>query len=51
VRVHDPPRHARERPAQGIERVGGTAEQFNALLRAELAQWAKVIREAGIRVE
>ena len=37
--------------AQGVEPVGGTAQQFNALLRAELAQWAKVIREAGIRVE
>jgi tripartite-type tricarboxylate transporter receptor subunit TctC len=37
--------------AQGVEPVGGTPQQFNALLRAELAQWAKVIREAGIRVE
>ena len=37
--------------AQGVEAVGGTPQQFRAFLKAELDQWGKVIREAGIRVE
>ena len=33
----------------GYEAVGGTPEEFLAFYRAEVALWAKVIKDAGIR--
>lgn len=43
---------ARERLAnEGAEVVAGSAEDFAAFYRAEIGKWAKVIREAAIRVE
>jgi tripartite-type tricarboxylate transporter receptor subunit TctC len=42
----------RERlPAWGYEPVGSTSEQFAAKFRADLATYAKVIREAGIPLQ
>jgi tripartite-type tricarboxylate transporter receptor subunit TctC len=35
----------------GAEVVGNSAEEFGAAMRAESAQWAEVIKAAGIRVE
>jgi tripartite-type tricarboxylate transporter receptor subunit TctC len=32
----------------GLETVSGTAEQFSELMRAEVARWGKVIKEANI---
>ena len=32
----------------GIEPAPGTSEQFSAFVRAEVAKWAKVIKDAGI---
>ena len=37
--------------SQGAEPVGGTPQQLRGFLKAEMAQWGKVIREAGIRAE
>ena len=37
--------------AQGVEPGGGTPQQFRAFLKAEMEQWGKVVREAGIRAE
>jgi len=37
--------------AQGVVPRSGTAEELGAVLAAEIAQWANVIRTAGIRVE
>jgi tripartite-type tricarboxylate transporter receptor subunit TctC len=37
--------------AQGVEPVGGTPSQFRAFLKAEMEQWAKVMKDAGIRGE
>jgi tripartite-type tricarboxylate transporter receptor subunit TctC len=34
-----------------LEPRGSTPEQFGAHVRAEIAKWAKVIRESGMRVE
>jgi tripartite-type tricarboxylate transporter receptor subunit TctC len=34
---------------QGVEYVGNTPEQFGAYLKAELAKWGKVVKQAGIR--
>ncbi len=35
----------------GADPVGNTPEEFAALVRAEVAKWAKVVKAAGIRVE
>jgi tripartite-type tricarboxylate transporter receptor subunit TctC len=37
--------------AQGLEAVGSTPEQYAEHLRAELAQYAKVIKASGIRAD
>jgi tripartite-type tricarboxylate transporter receptor subunit TctC len=37
--------------AQGMYPVGTTPEQFGAHIRAEMAKYAKVIKEAGIKVD
>jgi tripartite-type tricarboxylate transporter receptor subunit TctC len=34
-----------------LEPGGSTPEQFGALIRADIAKWAKVIKESGMRVE
>lgn len=36
---------------QGFEPVGNTPQQFAAYIRAEIAKWAKVIKEAGIHAD
>jgi tripartite-type tricarboxylate transporter receptor subunit TctC len=36
---------------QGTDPVGGTSEQFAAQIRADLARWGKVIRDAGVKLE
>ncbi len=35
----------------GVEGMGGTPEQFAAVLKGEMAKWGKVIKDAGIRSE
>jgi len=35
----------------GIEPVGNTQEQFGAQIRADLARWEKVVKQAGIKIE
>lgn len=37
--------------AQGNQVSGGTPEEFGALIRAEMAKWGKVVREAGVRAD
>lgn len=37
--------------AQGAEIVTGTPEEFGGYIRGEIARWAQVTREAGIRAE
>lgn len=37
--------------AQGAEPVGGTPEDYAAVIRADTAMWARVIRETGIKAE
>lgn len=35
----------------GMEVASGTPEEFGALVRSDIAKWAKVIREAGIKMQ
>ena len=37
--------------AQGFDLVGGTPEQFGALLASETARWAPVIKKVGLKVD
>lgn len=37
--------------ALGTEPTGGTPEQFAQVIRADTARWAKVVSDAGIRIE
>ena len=37
--------------AGGVNPVGGTAEQFSAHIRNEVAKWGKVVKATGARVE
>lgn len=36
---------------QSLEPVGGSAEQFDAFIKAEIAKWAKVVKASGARAE
>jgi tripartite-type tricarboxylate transporter receptor subunit TctC len=35
----------------GVETLSGTPAQFAALIKAEIARWAKVIKDANVRIE
>ena len=35
---------------EGAETVGGTAEQFGALIRDDIARWGKIVKASGARV-
>jgi tripartite-type tricarboxylate transporter receptor subunit TctC len=37
--------------ALGLEPAGGTPEAFAEFVKSDIARWAKVIRESGVRVE
>ena len=37
--------------AQGADAVGGGAEEFARIIRADYPKWAKVVRESGARVD
>ena len=35
----------------GIDPVGSSPAEFDRFLRAEVAKWGKVIKDAGVKVE
>ena len=37
--------------AEGLEPAGGSPERFGEILRTEMARWAKVVQQAGIKVD
>ena len=37
--------------AQGVEPMGSTPEQFGDHIRSQMAKWAKVVRDAGVKAE
>ena len=43
---------AREKLARiGMDPVAATPEEFVSFLRAEIAKWSRVVKEANIRIE
>ncbi|HET9707368.1 MAG TPA: tripartite tricarboxylate transporter substrate binding protein [Gemmatimonadales bacterium] len=36
---------------QGMEPIGSTPEQFDALIRSEMEKWAKVVKQSGAKVD
>ncbi len=36
---------------QGVEPLPNTPEQFSEMIRLEIAKWAKVVKESGVRIE
>lgn len=45
------PELVRRLNAQGADAVGGSAEGFARVVKADYAKWAKVVKESGARVE
>ena len=37
--------------ALGADPVGSTPEQFAALIREDIARWAKVVKASGVRLD
>ena len=37
--------------ADGLTAAGGTIAQFEALLKSEIARWARVVKQAGVKIE
>jgi tripartite-type tricarboxylate transporter receptor subunit TctC len=50
-RIMRDPEMAARLAGQGAEVVTGTPEEFGAYVRGEIARWAEVTREAGVRAE
>ncbi len=51
VRILQMPDMKERLAADGSEAVGNSPEQFHAHIKAEVAKWAKVVRDANIRAE
>jgi tripartite-type tricarboxylate transporter receptor subunit TctC len=51
VRVLNMPDVRERLTAQGLNIVASTPEQFSAYLKSETAKYARVIRQAGIKLE
>ena len=51
VRVLNMPETKERLLSMGVEAVGSTPEQYAALIKAEIVQLGKVIKDAGIRAE
>ena len=50
-RIIAAPDMAKRMLGNGYEPVGGPPEKFGELIRAEIAKWAPVVKEAGVRVD
>jgi tripartite-type tricarboxylate transporter receptor subunit TctC len=37
--------------AQGTDPVGSSPEEFGAFIKSESAKWARVVKEANVRIE
>ena len=37
--------------SDGVSPAGGTTEQFGALIKSDIARWAKVVKQANVKIE
>ena len=51
VRIVHTPEFSERLAADGAVPVGNTPEEFDAIIRADIEKWAKVIKDAGIRAD
>jgi tripartite-type tricarboxylate transporter receptor subunit TctC len=51
VKVVRSPEFAQAVTGEGATAVGNTPAEFDAIIRADLAKWAKIIRDNGIRAQ
>ncbi len=51
VRTLRDPQVAERLTSQGIELIPSTPDEFQALMKTHMAKWARVVKEAGIRLE
>jgi len=51
VRVLQTPDFKAKLIEQGAQSVPSSAEEFSALIQAEITKWADVIRSSGVRME
>jgi tripartite-type tricarboxylate transporter receptor subunit TctC len=51
VKVLQQPDVSKRFSAEGIEALGSTPEQFTAYIKTEIERWARVVKEANIRLE
>lgn len=51
LKILDDPKVQAQLKAIGVAAVGGTPEQFETTIRADLDRWAKVVRQANITAE
>jgi tripartite-type tricarboxylate transporter receptor subunit TctC len=58
IKIHEAAARATQEPAvrkrfldDGVEPIGGTPEQFAAVIRDDMAKWERVVKAAGIKPE
>ena len=51
MRIVRTPEFAERLVGDGAVPVGNTPEEFDAIIRADIAKWAKVVKAAGIRAD
>ncbi len=51
VRIMQSPEMRERLASEGGQPVGNTPQQFQEIIKADVAKWAKVVKEAGVRVE
>ena len=49
ARIVHTPEFSKRLAGEGAVPIGNTPEQFDAIIRADIVKWAKVIKDAGIR--
>jgi tripartite-type tricarboxylate transporter receptor subunit TctC len=51
VRILNSPEMRARLAADAVEPIGNTPEEFAAVIKADVAKWAKVVKEAGMKAE